>query len=62
MEIFRPALAGVLIAHSLHSRSLVPTVCSLDPDHFAGDSWIYFCNSYLKFTNFLIKGIMFCEK
>lgn len=62
MEIFRPALGGVLIAHSLYSRSLVPTVCSLDPDQFPVVSWIYFCNTYLKFINFLIKGIMFCEK
>jgi len=34
MEIFRPALAGVLLAHSLYeySRSVVSTVCFVDSD------------------------------
>lgn len=54
MEIFRPALAGLLLAHSLYSSSV-------DPDQLPGDSWIHFCNSYLKFTCFFfIKGIIFC--
>ena len=38
MEIFKPASAGVLLAHSLYSRSVVPTVCSVDPDQLPGDS------------------------
>jgi hypothetical protein len=52
MEIFRPALAGLLLAHSLYFSSVVPTVCSVDPDQLPGDLWIHFCNSYLKFAYF----------